>query len=53
MRTSVCGSIAEEEKFDDAVHWELEEEEEDDSHKVSKIKERNNRVSDQLPMGNI
>nr|KAF7390689.1 hypothetical protein H0235_017851 [Vespula pensylvanica] len=56
MRTSVCGSIAEEEKFDDAVHWELEEEEEeeeDDSHKVSKIKERNNRVGDQLPMGNI
>lgn len=53
MRTSVCGSITEDEKFNDAVHWELEEEDDDDLHKVSKIKERNNQVSDQLPMGNI
>lgn len=51
MRMSVCGSIKEEEKFDDVVHWELEEEE---IHEISsKVKERNNRVNDQLPMGSI
>ncbi|KAI4481849.1 hypothetical protein M0804_009370 [Polistes exclamans] len=51
LRTSVCGSVAEEDKFDDAVHWELEEEE--GLHEISKIKERNNQANDQLPMGTI
>ncbi|XP_015187756.1 PREDICTED: ammonium transporter Rh type B isoform X2 [Polistes dominula] len=54
LRTSVCGSVAEEDKFDDAVHWELEEEEEEEGlHEISKIKERNSRANDQLPMGTI
>ena len=26
MRVLVCGSISEEQKFDDKIHWELEEE---------------------------
>ncbi|KAK2586413.1 hypothetical protein KPH14_010698 [Odynerus spinipes] len=48
MRMSICGSVMEEQKFDDVVHWELEEE---DLHEIpSKIKERSNRVNDQLPM---
>ncbi|CAK9833826.1 Ammonium transporter Rh type B-B [Anthophora retusa] len=48
MRMSICGSIPEEQKFDDDAHWELEEE---SSHE-SKIKDGNN-CGDQLPMGHI
>ncbi|XP_034184192.2 rhesus blood group-associated glycoprotein Rh50 isoform X5 [Osmia lignaria lignaria] len=49
MRISVCGSISEEQKFDDEVHWELEEE---SSHE-SNIKDGNGCDGDQLPMGHI
>ncbi|XP_029037489.2 ammonium transporter Rh type A isoform X6 [Osmia bicornis bicornis] len=49
MRMSVCGSISEEQKFDDEVHWELEEE---SSHE-SNIKDGNGCDGDQLPMGHI
>ncbi|CAK9807155.1 Ammonium transporter Rh type B [Anthophora plagiata] len=47
MRMSICGSIPEEQKFDDDAHWELEEE---SSHE-SKIKDGN--CGDQLPMDHI
>ncbi|XP_076753082.1 rhesus blood group-associated glycoprotein Rh50 isoform X2 [Xylocopa sonorina] len=49
MRVSICGSISEDEKFDDEANWELEEE---SSHE-SKVKERNNCGRDVLPMGHI
>nr|XP_012149213.1 PREDICTED: ammonium transporter Rh type A isoform X4 [Megachile rotundata] len=48
MRMSVCGSISEEQKFDDEVHWELEE----SSHE-SNVKDGNTCDGDQLPMGHI
>ncbi|XP_003700058.2 rhesus blood group-associated glycoprotein Rh50 isoform X3 [Megachile rotundata] len=48
MRMSVCGSINEEQKFDDEVHWELEE----SSHE-SNVKDGNTCDGDQLPMGHI
>ncbi|XP_015436153.1 PREDICTED: ammonium transporter Rh type A isoform X2 [Dufourea novaeangliae] len=48
LRMSICGSISEEQKFDDEAHWELEEE---TSHE-SKVKEGNNS-GDQLPMASI
>nr|XP_031843773.1 ammonium transporter Rh type A isoform X2 [Nomia melanderi] len=48
MRLSVCGSISEEQKFDDEAHWELEEE---SSHE-STVKDGNNS-GDQLPMATI
>ncbi|XP_076237995.1 rhesus blood group-associated glycoprotein Rh50 isoform X2 [Calliopsis andreniformis] len=48
MRLSICGSISEEQKFDDDPHWELEEE----SSQESRNKEGNG-CGDQLPMGHI
>ncbi|XP_017759249.1 PREDICTED: ammonium transporter Rh type A isoform X2 [Eufriesea mexicana] len=48
MRMSICGSIPEEQKFDDEAHWELEEE----SLEESKTKE-GNCSNDQLSMGHI
>lgn len=48
MRLSACGSISEEQKFDDEAHWELEEEE---SHETT-VKDGNNS-GDQLPMATI
>lgn len=41
IRTSFCETIKEDEKFDDAVHWELEEESEVSKH------------TDGMPMGHI
>ncbi|XP_043513215.1 ammonium transporter Rh type A isoform X2 [Frieseomelitta varia] len=49
MRMSICGSISEEQKFDDEAHWELEEE----SSQESKVKEGNSCGGDQLPMAHI
>ncbi|KAK9304112.1 hypothetical protein QLX08_004388 [Tetragonisca angustula] len=49
MRMSICGSISEEQKFDDEAHWELEEE----SSQESKVKEGTNCGGDQLPMAHI
>ncbi|XP_061935705.1 ammonium transporter Rh type B isoform X4 [Apis cerana] len=49
MRVLICGSISEEQKFDDEAHWELEEE----SLQGSKIKESNNCSNEQLPMGHM
>ncbi|XP_068976758.1 ammonium transporter Rh type B isoform X1 [Bombus flavifrons] len=49
MRMSICGSISEEQKFDDEANWELEEE----ATQESKIKEGNSYGSDQLPMAHI
>lgn len=49
MRVLICGSISEEQKFDDEAHWELEEE----SLQGSKIKESNSCSNDQLPMGHM
>ncbi|XP_012274440.1 ammonium transporter Rh type A isoform X2 [Orussus abietinus] len=51
LRASLWGSIAEEQKFDDSVHWELEEEAGHDLS--SKSKEGSSRVIDQLPMAHI
>lgn len=48
LQLSVCGTITEEQKFDDEVHWELEEE-----HDTSKAKEEYSRTNEQLPMGHI
>ncbi|XP_017794123.1 PREDICTED: ammonium transporter Rh type B [Habropoda laboriosa] len=48
MRLPICGSISEEQKFDDEAHWELEEE----SSQESKSKDGNS-CGDQLPMGHI
>ncbi|XP_043590277.1 ammonium transporter Rh type A isoform X2 [Bombus pyrosoma] len=49
MRMSICGSISEEQKFDDEAHWELEEE----ASQESKIKEGKSYGGDQLPMAHI
>ncbi|KAK1134644.1 hypothetical protein K0M31_007424 [Melipona bicolor] len=49
MQMSICGSISEEQKFDDEAHWELEEE----SSQESKVKEGNSCGGDQLPMAHI
>ncbi|KAG7197375.1 hypothetical protein KM043_018482 [Ampulex compressa] len=50
MRMSVCGLITEADKFNDEVHWELEE---DSSHESSKTKDGNSHTGDQLSMAHI
>ncbi|XP_043465365.1 ammonium transporter Rh type B-B isoform X1 [Leptopilina heterotoma] len=47
IRTSFCGTIKEDEKFDDAVHWELEEE------SMSEVSKHSDGMRDQMPMGHI
>lgn len=48
MRLSICGSIAEEQKFDDEIHWELEEE-----SSQEKMKDGHSCGGDQLAMAHI
>ncbi|XP_058797600.1 ammonium transporter Rh type B-B isoform X2 [Phymastichus coffea] len=50
LRFSICGSISEDEKFDDCIHWELE----GDEHETSSAnKDGNGRNLEQLSMGHI
>ena len=44
---SICESIKEEEKFDDAAHWEFENE------SISEVSKQSEGTRDQLPMGHI
>ncbi|XP_033209252.1 ammonium transporter Rh type B-B isoform X2 [Belonocnema kinseyi] len=47
LQLSKCGSIKEEEKFDDAAHWELEKE------SINEVSMQSEGTQDQLPMGQI
>ncbi|XP_015594094.1 ammonium transporter Rh type A isoform X2 [Cephus cinctus] len=51
LRMTMFGSITEDQKFDDAVHWELEEEAHEQD--TSKHVEGSTRANDQLPMGHM
>lgn len=44
MHLPLCGSISEEEKFDDKAIWDLEEE---------TFTSSNNRIDTQIPMGHM
>lgn len=50
LRMDVCGNVLEDEKFDDAVHWEPEEDPEQEI--LPKIRANNSRV-EQVPMHHI
>lgn len=48
--SSLCGEIPEEQKFDDALHWEIDEEA---SETTPKSKNGSFGANDQMPMGNM
>ncbi|XP_043284587.1 ammonium transporter Rh type A isoform X2 [Venturia canescens] len=50
MRIEACGSVSEEHRFDDSVHWEIEDE---SVHEMSKNHGGSSSVVDQMPMAHL
>lgn len=50
LRTTMCGLVTEQQKFDDEVVWELEDE---FQHEFGKNRNDNTRPNDHIAMGNI
>lgn len=46
----LCGSVSEEERYDDAVHWEMED---DSVHEISQTHEGSSTVVDQITMAQL